>query len=397
MKDANERAQAGEAFIAEGEDIAPPPGDDDAPPEADGDGRAEPRQAPPPPDPVDAMVDRLNACDLRAVAGRALPWLMRTARGEERPVPVPWDGLARELGGGYHRGAHVIVGNPKAGKSQLVLEVARHAAAKGHPVAYVSLELDEEQVFARMLALESGAPWSRLVLGELALGEVEKLARDHAAAVEGLPVHVLGADARTWPVAELALLPEALGRLHPEASGRRPLLILDYLQIVGGEERELRERIGAAAYAARTAARRSGAAVLLVSSTAREAYGRLDRSAGKAARSNDDKVPLGSGSPIRFLALGKESGEVEYAADSVAVLVRDHERVPGPAARRAMPLGRANGASTVWVAMAATRARPKGATGWASLAFDGARFYDDPAPEAIGGRPQRGFDAAEGF
>ena len=62
---------------------------------------------------------------------------------------------------------------------------------------------------------------------------------------------------RGWQYAELRALFAALRAKYPETIGEdgkpirgsRPfLVVLDFLQLVGGEERELRERIANAAY-----------------------------------------------------------------------------------------------------------------------------------------------------
>jgi predicted ATP-dependent serine protease len=67
----------------------------------------------------------------------------RRARGEEKPVPVPWPSVAREIGGGLWPGCHVLVGNTGTGKTQFALQLALHAAEQGVPVRYVGFDLDQ--------------------------------------------------------------------------------------------------------------------------------------------------------------------------------------------------------------------------------------------------------------
>ena len=112
---------------------------------------------------------------------------------------------------------------------------------------------------------------------------------------------------------------QALRATYPEQTpGDTPLLvILDFLQIIGtekGQRQELRERIGQAAYVGRGVARTHNAAVLLASSTSRENYLALTgRNAGpeKGVVENDRETRPGRAD--RFVGLGKESGEIEFA------------------------------------------------------------------------------------
>jgi hypothetical protein len=116
---------------------------------------------------------------------------------------------------------------------------------------------------------------------------------------------------------------------HPEEKpGAVPMLIvLDFLQLVGPTESnqraDLRERIGSAAYYARDIASKMNAAVLLVSSTARANYGLAAGGGDKPAHElHDDGKASGTDG---LVGLGKESGEIEYAADSLFVAIRRGE------------------------------------------------------------------------
>lgn len=123
----------------------------------------------------------------------------------------------------------------------------------------------------------------------------------------------------------------------------------------------LRERIGRAAYTGRAVARDFGAAVLMVSSVSRESANK----ARVATEANKEGVlppgypgALGETHPSDLVGLGKESGDIEYAADSVMTLVRDtYDK-----ARRATPM---------WLAVAKVRA---GEPSWCALEFNGSTF-----------------------
>ena len=323
--------------------------------------------------------------------------LLARGRGEERPIPTPWPVVDQALSGGIWPGLHVLVGGTGTGKSQWALQLALHAALQGTPVLYIGLELGRVDLAARLLGLISHRRWSRLYLGRDGQGrtttdELDQVADRHTADIERLekaPIYLEVCPPMGWSYTELHRKALALRELHPELAGRRGskpmLLVLDFLQLVGSPEggnEDLRERIGRAAYAGRAVARDLDAAVLLLSSTSRANYGALTvNDAGK-------REPAAA-----LVGLGKESGEVEYAADSVLVFVR--RKTEGP--RKVW--------SQVDVAVAKARAPSEAllaADGWLELEFNGGRFrepggegdVDDPDEDPPSSAPpydSRGF------
>ncbi len=252
--------------------------------------------------------------------------------GREVPVPVPWRAYGRLVGGGYWPGMHVLVAGTGLGKTTFCSQIAVHAAMFGCPVAYVGLELDEMQIGLRMAANEN---WSTLYLGKHdPEGALVQKATEMASRMKQWPFFAVMGDPTSWPASRL----DPLARfLHSEAISRangstaKPsLIILDFLQLVGAEAEdrraELRERIGRAAYQARQVARRYNTAVLLISSTARERYAAMANgcpSAGLVQRHSSLGQLYGTiTNPDAIIGVGKESGEIEYAADTVTVLTR---------------------------------------------------------------------------
>ena len=327
--------------------------------------------------------DELHAMKLGAFIGPAFERMRRRAEKLERPVPLPWDTVAQPLGGGLWPGVHMLVGNPKSGKSQWALQAALHAAKEGVPVLYVGLELDRVQLVARAAGLDQGRKWSRLYLGEneRELAEVEAKSTNSLA---GLPFYLDLPQAYGWNARELESRVKAIKDEHADALQDEEgnptvpvLVVVDFLQLMSdktGERTDLRQRIQEAAYASQDVARNHNAAVLLVSSTARDNYAILQ---GEAKNPNaKPPQPLGKGDPARLMGLGKESGEIEYAGHTVLVL-----------AKQPWPNGEPpkDGKSVVWVAIAAIRARPKPLVvngekkwhdGWVELKFDGGRFSE---------------------
>lgn len=303
--------------------------------------------------------------------------------GRERPVATPWESVNAALGGGVWPGFHVLVGGTGAGKSQWALQLAVHAAkAEGIPALYLALELDAFGLFCRAASLvswgrvrdEHGAPaaprWSELYTGKATLpGFV-------AAELGALPFHWCEAKPHGFPYGDIAPAVEALRAQYPKHAGP-VVVVVDFLQLVSspdGAREDLRERIGRAAYACRAIAREHNAVVIALSSTARRPPGDTTLT----VKVNDE------GEYVRtvlhdLVGLGKESGDVEYSADSVMVLCRESwpEGEPPPKGGRRVHLG-----------VAKLRA---GEGSWCVLAFQGGtRFVDAtdaPADTATSSAP----------
>lgn len=308
------------------------------------------------------------------------PALERAARrraGDEKPVPIPFGEYAEILGGGFWPGAHFVVAGPGAGKSQKTVQAALAAVLAGVPVTYIGLELDEAQIAMRVLGAHGHFSWSGLYLGRCSDSTVER-AGAAAQALTGVPFYADFGPPRGWPASRLVGIAEAMRKAHPAGP---MLIVLDYLQLVGDEPREferrpdIRERIGGAAYAARDVARRFDAAVLVVSSAARAHYSLLANAAGEAGLSTTN---AGLGGKIKTIAyphvllgLGKESGEVEFSADTVTVLAK-------------WPSPLENGSTAVLCTVPKVR---WGKERWCALAFDGGRF-DSLRIDTLGELPE---------
>jgi hypothetical protein len=247
-------------------------------------------------------------------------------------------------------------------------------------VAYVGLELDRPGLVARLIALGMHrpppgrrVPWSELYLGKRAAVEAldEGAGLAARAALAAAPFYLVTGTAGYWPYDQLHGLARSLRAKHPDGPA---LVILDFLQLVGSPRaadgrpvvhEELRERIARAAYAARIVAVDHRLTVLLVSATPRSSYALF---AGEGKADGGSVQALGTGDPARFLGTGKESGEVEYAADGVIALCRGSwpkDEPPPP----------------TWLAVAKSRTgRAPKCTGWVCLTFDGTIFEEQEPP-----------------
>lgn len=328
---------------------------------------------------------------LSSVLDEAFKRMDARANGDEKPLKTPWPSFNQQLpGGGFWPGCHVLVSGTGAGKStwalQLALQSARgekdeHGKVVTHPVsvAYVGLELEDAQLALRLAAYESHVHWSDLYTGE-AKEEDRTKARGAREALAELPFYLVHGESMAWAASSLEdtakrLREDTANRLGKGHEGHPILIVLDFLQLVGPEpdsgRQDLRERIGRAAYHAREVARKYHACVLLVSSVAREHYKRVNGlDALKEAGLSGKGFAEGGGqnptpgradrymtTPDNIVGVGKESGEIEYAADSVTVAVA-MER---------------DGSGERQVVFATPKLRA-GQPSWCVLAFDGRSF-----------------------
>lgn len=86
------------------------------------------------------------------------------------------------LGGLIKGGSHIVAARPGNGKTTLAINIAENIAKNGHPVLYVSLEMDEKQIYAKRIAKESGLDSRKVMSAKL----TEKEYKQHAFAVDTL-------------------------------------------------------------------------------------------------------------------------------------------------------------------------------------------------------------------
>lgn len=228
----------------------------------------------------------------------------RRAQGGEKPLATPWSTVNRALGDGLWPGMYCLVGGTGAGKTQWAVQLAVHAARAGSRVLYLALELSRRDLAARIVGNVAGVPWSDLLYGRLGEGGVQKAIAQSEQLVRTLPLHVECAPPYGYGADALAERARAL---------RPALVVLDYLQLCGGRVgEEPRLSVGRVSYVARALARDLDAVVLVLSSTARANYEALVSDPSRDAAD--------------FVGLGKESGEIEYAADGVFVLARHPDK-----------------------------------------------------------------------
>ncbi len=140
--------------------------------------------------------------------------------------------------GGFHRSDLLIcAARPSVGKSALLLNFARNAAAgQNARVAIFSIEMSGEQFAQRLLASESGVEASRLRLGQMTEIE-ERRAMAATGELSGMEIYIDDSS-----VVTVGQLQTKLRRLSQQLGGI-DLVIIDYLQLMQGGGRSRDNRV----------------------------------------------------------------------------------------------------------------------------------------------------------
>jgi replicative DNA helicase len=146
-------------------------------------------------------------------------------------IPTGWGGLNEFLGGGFAPGKlYVVAGRPGDGKSTWLTNAAYHAALNRSRVGMFSLEMEQLEVTARVMAAQTGLNASLLTDG------IIKASDDWEAFLKGIEV---AEKAQMHVLYTPRLTPEGLrAKAHRLQSAHGlDLLVVDYLQLMKGDGR----------------------------------------------------------------------------------------------------------------------------------------------------------------
>lgn len=275
---------------------------------------------------VDAILDNIEAIQ----------------RGDALPVPTSgFLDIDRRLGGGLRRGRLIVIaGRPGMGKTILNVAMARRTARKGFGAMLFSLEIDRDEITARMLANALGGStipldYRDILSGKIEPGDVSRL-RELRQRFAAMPLAI---DAT--PGLKIAQIEARTKRttMQFEREGRRlDLVLIDYLGLIQVEDRYRGNKVaelGDVALGAKNMAKRLDVNVVL--------FAQLSR----AVESRDNKRPIMSDL--------RDSGNIEEHADAVGLLYRpayydakDPRMARGDSEFIAQAQARANDLEIVW-------------------------------------------------
>lgn len=210
------------------------------------------------------------------------------------------------LTGGICGGKLVVAGaRPGVGKSAFALACALATCQKGHRVLFVSLEMDERELMARIIARHADVTVAEIESGRLALAQYESMAAVYE--------YVLKNQLEFCPGAHTAGdVRHAAYQAH--AKGGLALIVVDYIGLLrSGEKAESRRvEIGQITRALKRLAQELRVPVLALSQLNRQSEGGANSQGRRQVR-----VPT--------MAELRESGDVEQDANLVILLHRPTE------------------------------------------------------------------------
>lgn len=141
--------------------------------------------------------------------------------------------------GGWQGGNYILIGaRPAMGKTTIALDLAYAAALAGVPVMFVSLEMTSREVYYKLAAKRCGVAPGKLVRSMVSAKDLPMVwdALEH---VSELPLYVF--DDTTIDNTLQSIQDKARQVEREHGLG---LLVVDYMQLMRGEERNRDERIG---------------------------------------------------------------------------------------------------------------------------------------------------------
>ena len=268
-----------------------------------------------------------------------------------KPMPTPWNNLNRVLKGGIAPGElAILAARPGVGKTALAGCFGIETARAGHPVMFVSREVKDETVAARIMSREAKIDSRIFREGIQIAPDLMPKIRKAQSLLDSAPIEIIERSIAPMTPREVRRLAKARGHLG--------LIVIDYLQLMEPDNRSnSREReVAEMSRAFKQLALDCNCPVLLLSQMSRKAE-------------EENREPR--------LSDLRESGAIEEDADIVIFLHTPRQSLesPSPDVKVKVAKGRSSGAGSCWMRF--------------EKLFS--NFYEIPAPPEPT-KPQRGKD-----
>ncbi|MEP7218385.1 MAG: DnaB-like helicase C-terminal domain-containing protein [Bacteroidota bacterium] len=211
---------------------------------------------------------------------------------------------------GLEPGLHLLGAGPSTGKTTLATQISLHVARNDSPVIYVTFENSAENLIIRLACQLAGLDFQAVRRGTVDPAPLGIIAREYGE-VFGRITMIDGSGRLTVPDIRTTAL-QAMAQHRAESA----LVVIDYLQLMAKASAELREmatgreRVEALAADLREMGMSINAPILALSSLNR-AEGNYGDGSGKAP-------------PVSAI---KESGDLEFAADTIIMLSTNPTRI----------------------------------------------------------------------
>ena len=226
-------------------------------------------------------------------------------RGKTLGIPTGFIDLDRMISGLNNSDLIILAARPAMGKTAFALNLALNAGKEKKKVLIFSLEMPAQQLYQRLLSIESGIPQNKLKNVYLEEEEWTKLTVATGNLAE---TDIYVADLPYTNVLEIRSYARKM-----KSQEKLDLIIIDYLQLIngtgrGGSEFSRQQEISDISRSLKGLARELDVPVIALSQLSR------------AVESRVDKRPM--------LSDLRESGAIEQDADIVAFLYREEYYIP---------------------------------------------------------------------
>lgn len=209
------------------------------------------------------------------------------------PIPTGFRALDRVLGGGLYAGLYVLAGGTGMGKTAYALQIMEQIARGGHDVLYISMEMSTSELLARGASrITAEMRIHRSAHGDPQANKTAKTIREitNHELWSGYDAYELGsireAFQRYAQYAGHVYIKEGIGDItadsivswvkeHQQNTGKAPVVIVDYVQILAPHDPRSSERqnIDHAVWTLKTLSRDYRTPVIALSSINRQSYG----------------------------------------------------------------------------------------------------------------------------
>ena len=215
-------------------------------------------------------------------------------------ISTGFDNLDQSLGGGLYAGLYTLGAISSLGKTTLALQIADNIAANGYDVIFFSLEMSSAEILAKSFSrisaelaqkgkMEDYYTTRAILNGIPAVGEYKKMEKQYNKIAKNM--YIVEGNFH----ADLAMIQRHVEK-HIRARRTKPVIIVDYLQILLPESDRLTDKqaVDRNIVGLKRLSREFDIPVILISSFNRENYA----------------------NPVSYASF-KESGAIEYSSDVV--------------------------------------------------------------------------------
>ncbi len=205
--------------------------------------------------------------------------------------------------GGLQQGVHLLAAEPGQGKTTLALQISQNIAQEGYPVLFVSFE---ESLMR--LALKTICQVASLDMKPFADGYAESAQLEQAAKIHGVKLQNLHFLEGNKKVTVAQIKAKSL-QIMAKAKSQKCLVVIDYIQKMAASNRDFadfRHIVASLVSDLRELAMRLESPIVVISSQNRSGQGKAQ------------------------LTSLKESGDLEYSADTALFLVESERKATPP-------------------------------------------------------------------